>query len=206
MLSDGATFASVYSGAGGLDIGFIEAGFAPVFSIDVDPSAVATYEASLERLCDRIPHLVVHEHQCHCGDIDDHMPDLAAVSADIVIGGPPCQGFSVAGKMDPSDPRSRHVWRFLDAVEAVGPTCFVMENVKALAENRRWARLLDALRDQADGLGYATEVLVLNAGAGAKSQSPRSAAWPPRGPERDLLVSRTRTGRSLNATSHAASG
>ena len=163
MRNDWTTFASVYSGAGGLDIGFIEAGYAPVFSIDIDSSAVATYEASLKRLRDRIPHLGVHEQECVCGDIDDHIHDLASVSADVVIGGPPCQGFSVAGKMDPSDPRSRHVWRFLDAVEAVEPRCFVMENVKALAENRRWAQLLDALRNRAHGLGYATQVLVLNA-------------------------------------------
>ena len=185
MLSDGATFVSVYSGAGGLDVGFIEAGFAPVFSIDIDSSAVATYEASMKRLCDRIPHLGVLEHQLHCGDINDHMPDLAAVSADVVVGGPPCQGFSVAGKMDPSDPRSWHVWRFLDVVEAVGPTCFVMENVKALAENRRWTRLLDALRNRADGLGYATEVLVLNA----------SHYGVPQARERMFLVGIPRTAR-----------
>ena len=163
MSSDGAVFASVYSGAGGLDIGFIEAGFAPVFSIDVDPSAVDTYEASLKRLWDRFPQLGVRKHECLCGDIDDHMTDLEAVSADVVIGGPPCQGFSVAGRMDPFDPRSRHVWRFLDAVAAVGPRCFAMENVKALAVNRRWTSLLDALRYKAEGLGYATHVIVLNA-------------------------------------------
>ena len=163
MRSDGAFFVSLYSGAGGLDLGFIDAGFAPTFSIDVDPSAVATYQASLKRLGDRYPQLGVHDHASLCGDIDDHVVDLASVSADVVIGGPPCQGFSVAGKMDPSDPRSRHVWRFFDGVEAVGPRGFVMENVKALAENRRWTRLLAALRERADALGYATTVLVLNA-------------------------------------------
>ena len=163
MSSNGAVFASVYSGAGGLDIGFIRAGFAPVFSIDIDPSAVNTYAATLKRLSDRFPHLKVHEHNCLCGDIDDHMTDLTTVTADLVIGGPPCQAFSVAGKIDPSDPRSRHVWRFLDAVRAIEPRCFVMENVKALAQNRRWTQLIDALRDKADELGYATQVLMLNA-------------------------------------------
>ena len=163
MQNDPPLFASVYSGAGGLDIGFVEAGFAPVFSIDIDPSAVDTYEASLKRLSDRFPHLQTQYHDCFWGDINDHMTDLAPVSADVVIGGPPCQGFSFAGKMDPTDPRSLHVLRFLDVVEAVGPGCFVMENVKALATNCRWTRLLDELREKAANLGYATDVLVLNA-------------------------------------------
>ena len=163
MQSDPPLFASVYSGAGGLDIGFVEAGFAPVFSIDINRSAVDTYEASLKRLRDRHPHLQVYDHECLCGDIDAHMTNLEAVSADVVIGGPPCQGFSFAGKMDPLDPRSLHVWRFLDAVEAVGPWCFVMENVKALATNCRWTQVLSDLRERAAALGYTTHVSILNA-------------------------------------------
>jgi DNA (cytosine-5)-methyltransferase 1 len=60
---------------------------------------------------------------------------------DLVIGGPPCQGFSVAGKMDPSDPRNQHAHRFLDVVHLLQPQGFVMENVKALAVNPRWETL-----------------------------------------------------------------
>src|SRR5437763_1750547 len=104
---NGLTFASAYAGCGGMDIGFRLAGFTPVWSNELDPVAAATYRAVLGE------HLVV-------GDIDDvAWPD--AGSADLVIGGPPCQGFSVAGKMNPDDPRSRHVERFLDLVEHVHP-------------------------------------------------------------------------------------
>lgn len=157
------TFASLYSGAGGLDMGFAEAGFQPLFAIDIDPAAAATHSASYKRFADRLSHLNGHEHRCIAGDVGDHLGELEGLDADLVIGGPPCQGFSVAGKMDPADPRSRHVWRFMDAVELVSPHGFVMENVKALAANRRWSALLGALRAKAGELGYETHLTVLNA-------------------------------------------
>ena len=159
----GPTFVSLYSGAGGLDIGFMNAGFVPVFAADADPWAAATYTHSYKRLRDHLPTLAGHDHHCHAADVDGWIGSLGARTADLVLGGPPCQGFSVAGKMDPADPRSQHVWRFLDAVEAVGPAAFVMENVKALAVNRRWTDLLDGLRARAQQLGYAAHVLLLNA-------------------------------------------
>jgi DNA (cytosine-5)-methyltransferase 1 len=80
-----------------------------------------------------------------------------------VIGGPPCQGFSVAGKMNPDDPRSRHVWDFMTVVEHVQPRAYCMENVKAVAENRRWQTLHRALIKKGEQLGYHVTPLVLNA-------------------------------------------
>jgi len=82
--------------------------------------------------------------------------------ADLVIGGPPCQGFSVAGRMDPNDPRSRHVFDFLGLVNRVHPKAFVMENVAALARNKRWGEIIRALRDTAT-VGYKVDLVVLNA-------------------------------------------
>lgn len=140
---------SLYSGAGGLDLGFSQAGFEILWAIDSDKDAVASYNANLG------------EH-CVCGDVlaTDPPWDLRA---DVVIGGPPCQGFSVIGRMDPHDPRSRHVLHFLDVVEAHEPRAFVMENVKALATSPRWATVRTALEDRASRLGYRSEVFVLNA-------------------------------------------
>lgn len=73
-----------------------------------------------------------------------------------------CQGFSVAGRMDPDDPRSRHVFGFLDVVARVRPRAFVMENVAALARNRRWAEVIAQLASTA-AADYDTALIVLNA-------------------------------------------
>lgn len=149
----GKAVVSLYSGAGGLDDGFVRAGFEVRWANDFDTDAVRTYNANIPG-----GHAVP-------GDIDalkaEHLWGREGV--DVVIGGPPCQGFSVAGHMDPRDPRSQHVWAFLEMVEHLDPTAFVMENVKALAMNRRWTGLTDALRRHASRLGYTVDVFVLNA-------------------------------------------
>jgi DNA (cytosine-5)-methyltransferase 1 len=142
---------SLYAGCGGLDIGFCLAGFNVVWANDIDHVALETHKLVL-------PHSIVA-----VGDISrlSDMPGLG--EAEIVIGGPPCQGFSVAGRMDPKDPRSCHVWKFLEIVKNVRPMAFVMENVKSLAKNKRWAPLLSALIDRAEGIGFSTRLHVLNA-------------------------------------------
>jgi DNA (cytosine-5)-methyltransferase 1 len=148
------TFVSLYSGAGGLDLGFFKAGFVPVWANDVDEDAVETYNGTFQQL--GVSHAAV------AGDIQDQtLPERH--SADLVVGGPPCQGFSVAGKMDPSDPRSRHVWEFLSVVERIDPQAFVMENVMGLALNKRWEHLRCSLIAKAEELGYETTLLTLSA-------------------------------------------
>lgn len=142
------TAISLYSGAGGLDLGFIQAGCEVVWANELDPNAVATYHANIG------PHAV-------CGDVREVL--LPARSPDIVIGGPPCQGFSVIGRMRPDDPRSRHVFHFLEVVEQLRPQAFVMENVKALGANPRWRPLREELRGRAERAGYSTLLTVLNA-------------------------------------------
>lgn len=94
----GGTFISLYSGAGGLDMGFIAAGFTPVFSNEINRNAAATHKAMIEAM---------HMDGCveTCGDLSDHMHEIPD-KADLIIGGPPCQGFSIMGNMNPSDPRS----------------------------------------------------------------------------------------------------
>ena len=158
----GATFVSLYSGAGGMDLGFVDAGFSPVFANDIDPYAVETYNRTMKRLADERPNVSIN-HRALCGDIRELEVDFTQIQADLVIGGPPCQGFSVAGRMNPDDPRSRHVFDFMRVVELVRPQGFVMENVKALAVNRRWSGIREALRIRAQELGYQTELYVLNA-------------------------------------------
>ena len=149
MVKASFTAISLYSGAGGMDFGFARAGFRIAWAIDSDPLAVRTYNANLEPCA-------------LCADVLAVDPP-AHIRPDVVIGGPPCQGFSVIGRMDPRDPRSRHVDHFLDVVERLTPRAFVMENVKALARAPRWARIRDRLLDRASALGYERRLMVLNA-------------------------------------------
>ena len=163
-LGEGKTFVSLYSGAGGLDLGFAKAGFTPVFANDIVEDATATHS--------RLSEISDPEWADAAKRFDGHMAIAADVRsinhllfegmADVVIGGPPCQGFSVAGRMDPEDPRSKHVFDFLGLVKKIKPRAFVMENVAALARNKRWADVIRSLQDSA-GASYQVELVVLNA-------------------------------------------
>lgn len=163
MAGAAPTFVSLYSGAGGLDIGLTLAGFAPIFSNDIDPDATSTYKAAMTAASNTAPHLAETTHRVTTGDIRGIKDLPGRGSADLVVGGPPCQGFSVAGKMDPNDPRSRHVFDFLGVVDRVQPRAFIMENVKALAVNDRWSGTRADLLKAAGEMGYRTSLHVLNA-------------------------------------------
>lgn len=155
------TVVSLYTGAGGLDMGFVRAGFAPIYSNDIDADSMDTYDEWMAQAQRLFAHLEGITHISEVADSStlEHLPD----EADVVIGGPPCQGFSVAGHMDPTDPRSRQVWRFLSAVRHISPRAFVMENVAALAQNKRWEGIKVGMIAMAESLGYTVTLRVLNA-------------------------------------------
>lgn len=95
--------------------------FRSVWANDFDQDAAATYNTNFVGQC-------VH------GDIVDILedPELEIPSADVVIGGPPCQGFSLLNKNREADPR-KQLWRpFMDVVDRSGAQVFVMENVRQL--------------------------------------------------------------------------
>jgi len=139
---------SLFSGAGGMDIGFEKAGYEIVWANDFDKAACETYAENIGFI----------EH----GDINSYIPALKKYrGVDVVFGGPPCQGFSVAGKMDPNDERSQLVWSFFEVVKELKPRAFVMENVKALAENARFTDLREELIVSFKSLGYDVSLSVL---------------------------------------------
>lgn len=159
------TFVSMYASAGGMDIGFALAGFAPVWVNELNPDAAASNELEFRRLRESRPHLGQQTWPLHVGNLlaipAEDLPARGA--ADLVVGGPPCQGFSVAGKMDPADERSEQVFHFLDMVDRVRPRAFVLENVKALLVNERWAATRERLAARAEGLGYSAQFFLANA-------------------------------------------
>lgn len=147
-----------------MDLGFALAGFQPVWVNEIDPIAAKTHEALFSDLARERKHLATSA-EISVGDIlQTAQSDLSRLSdADLVIGGPPCQGFSVAGKMDPEDQRSQHVFHFLSVVDRVQPKVFVMENVKALYQNQRFSLIRSKLVTEAEQMGYSTKLMLLNA-------------------------------------------
>jgi DNA (cytosine-5)-methyltransferase 1 len=150
-------FVSLYTGAGGLDLGFIRKGMTPVFANDIDERSALTYHAARALYGDADTHEYLVE------DLSGRLGMLKRLGADFIIGGPPCQGFSRAGRMDPNDPRSAHVMNFMEAVVTARPRAFVMENVGALASSPRWSGLLSAARAVAEDARFETRLVVLRA-------------------------------------------
>lgn len=143
---------SLFTGAGGMDIGFERAGIEVVFANELMKEAAETYNANHR------DGVMVND------DINNVIGTLDRFKGiDLVFGGPPCQGFSVAGKMDPNDERSKLIFTFLDVVEKVQPKAFVMENVKALAYIDKWEPIRKKYLDRARSLGYNCVPIILNA-------------------------------------------
>lgn len=143
---------SLFSGAGGLDIGFGQAGFRTVWANELNQDACATFEAYHGSGIMRR------------GDLNDFLPELTSLGPiDVLIGGPPCQGFSVAGYMDVNDPRSELVFTFMEALRRVRPKAFVLENVKALAILAKFRPIRERLLRESRAAGYNVELKVVRA-------------------------------------------
>jgi DNA (cytosine-5)-methyltransferase 1 len=132
----------LFAGAGGMTLGFTDrrfcGGFESVWALDIDQSAVATHQRNFGK------HAV-------CGDIEEWVASGREIpAADVVVGGPPCQGFSLLNKRRVGDAR-RALWQpFLDVVERSGASVFVIENVAELRSSPEF----DAIRDYAASLGF----------------------------------------------------
>ena len=124
---------STFSGAGGLDIGAIKAGAKIIWANDMMKEACDSYSTNIGK------HIIK-------GNINEQITKLADYkNVDLVIGGPPCQGFSVAGKMDVNDQRSQLIWSYAKVIETIKPKAFVMENVKALGVFKKWEPIREKL-------------------------------------------------------------
>ncbi|MGZ5031031.1 MAG: DNA cytosine methyltransferase [Methylobacter sp.] len=140
----------LFSGAGGLTLGFTDprfcGGFECIFSIDNDPAAVKTHNANLG------------EHSL-CTNIEEWLSNKPVIpEADIVIGGPPCQGFSLLNKKRHGDKR-RVLWEpFMDIVEQSKAKIFVIENVDGLLKSAEF----DKIQKRAQKNGFNVQAGILN--------------------------------------------
>lgn len=142
---------SLFSGCGGLDWGFKKEGFDIIWANDLIEDVCLSYEKNIgdHIVCENI--------------LNVNVEDIP--KADLLIGGPPCQGFSGIGKRDPNDERSMLVWTFLDILSHVKPSMFLFENVVGLksAKSPNGCSVIDSLISEFGKLGYHINVFTLNA-------------------------------------------
>lgn len=122
------TIVDLFCGAGGLSLGFQQVGFKTLLATDFDPLCVETYKFN---------HPEVPSQKVLCEDIRTIARDMKTFvdePVDVIIGGPPCQGFSSANKHHRviDDPRNELYKHFLKVVEMLTPKFVVMENVKGM--------------------------------------------------------------------------
>lgn len=152
----------LYAGAGGLSLGMEQAGFDVVAAVEMDPIHALTHRFNL-------PHTSVVTRDLSEGSVRavaTHVVDAARTNwqarhplgefpgVDAVVGGPPCQGFSIGGIRDAQDERNGQLLRFVDLVVEIQPRVFCLENVAGLLQPRFEALRKEVLRRlEVDG-GY----------------------------------------------------
>jgi DNA (cytosine-5)-methyltransferase 1 len=133
----------LFAGIGGLSLGFQNAGFEIVAAIDNWQAAMEIYQANFSH--------------------DTHLMDLSQISdyqkfkdyhPDLIMGGPPCQDFSSAGKRDESRGRADLTLSFANIIAQVKPTWFVMENVERITKSVTLQKALKIFKAAEYGLSY----------------------------------------------------
>jgi DNA (cytosine-5)-methyltransferase 1 len=134
----------LFSGCGGLSFGFGSAGIHTELAIDNWPDALSTFAKNHSKSRTELYDLGSK----NLKPLIDSLQD-----AQVVFGGPPCQGFSISGKRDPNDPRNLLYRGFYEVVAEVRPRVFVMENVPNLA-SMDGGRLIEEIESDFKSLGY----------------------------------------------------
>lgn len=146
-------FIDLFCGAGGMSLGFVQEGFDVNFACDIDPTCVETY---------RFNHPNVYSKYIVNSDIkiiEDNINEyLNYKKVDLVIGGPPCQGFSIANQQRViDDPRNKLYKSFVNIVSQTKPKYFVMENVKGML------KVANQIKEDFEAVGYKVDFKVFKA-------------------------------------------
>lgn len=147
------TFIDLFAGCGGLSLGFENAGFKSVLAIDHWQDALDTYAKNRKNA------------RTLCADLANIDPkqvkkDYQISEVDVIVGGPPCQGFSVAGKRIIDDDRNKLYKSFVSFVKTFRPKAFVMENVPNIL-SIGGGLVKDSIFNDFKQLGYHVSVKVL---------------------------------------------
>lgn len=139
---------SLFSGAGGLDLGLLQAGNQIIWANDIDKDAVATYTENISS-------------DIVCGDIK-HIDPSTIPNADVVVGGFPCQGFSQANRLrELNDDRNQLYKFFYHVIKNKQPLFFIAENVKGILTLEKGAAIKQIISDFEEA-GYITAIHLVN--------------------------------------------
>lgn len=145
----------LFSGAGGLLIGLEKSGYETLFSVEIDKDACKTH-------LENFPHIPVFKDDIRNLTSSKIQEYVKGQDVDIIVGGPPCQGFSVFGKRrfvntqgyDPkSDPRNFLVYEFIRVIRELKPKYFFMENVKGFV-NLDKGKFVEEVINEFKEIGY----------------------------------------------------
>lgn len=140
----------LFAGAGGLSLGFEQAGFDVLAAVEIDPIHCATHKFNFPR-CAIIPKSISEI----TGNEIRQLSKIGRRRVDVVFGGPPCQGFSLMGQRALDDPRNRLVKDFVRVVSELKASYFVFENVKGLTIGKH-RTFLEELIAEFGRAGYKT--------------------------------------------------
>ncbi len=139
----------LFCGVGGLSLGFRQAGFDVVASVDHDPTNVEMYSQNFPNS------------NCFCGDISKlsgrdirRIAKIGRRRVDVIFGGPPCQGFSMIGKRRVDDSRNSLIYEFARLVREIKPNYFIVENVPGIL-TAKMKSIVDSFKLRVKRAGYA---------------------------------------------------
>jgi DNA (cytosine-5)-methyltransferase 1 len=186
-------YVDLFAGCGGLSLGIERSGGELQLAVEKSDMAAYTFYANFiddsiddvrwksyvaDEIASQLDGKVAVSTLREVLDHEDGLKRLIAEGVDVVVGGPPCQGFSLAGRRNPDDVRNKLPWEYLEFVRRTNPKIVIIENVVGM--NHRFAKdeeapfvqLQQALRDE--GIGYVVQGVAVNAlHYGAPQNRPR---------------------------------
>ena len=158
---NGYKFIDLFSGAGGLSCGLVMAGFTPVASVEIMTEAVETYQCNF--IDKKGFNEKVETRDIRTQEVKEELyKTIGNQHIDLIVGGFPCQGFSMAGNRVVSDPRNSLYLEMLEIVKNIQPDYVVMENVEGLRSMLDGKVETQIINDYKE-IGYEINVTTLNA-------------------------------------------
>ncbi|MBO5474931.1 MAG: DNA cytosine methyltransferase [Bacilli bacterium] len=158
---NGLNFIDLFSGAGGLSCGLVMAGWNPIGSVEIMDQAVSTYKYNFvdkKGFNENVESRDIRE-----TDVKRHLYDSVwGQNIDLIVGGFPCQGFSMAGNRIVTDKRNTLYLDMLEIVDHLRPKVVVMENVPGL-RSMLGGKVEEKIINDFENIGYKINVTVLNA-------------------------------------------